>query len=99
MINDLDKTLQVLLERELPPELVSPKAKTRVTISFDTPDDQFHPSSATLPVIDLFLYDLRENLELRSNEWIEEPHSSGMALRKRFDYCLAQRERSQPCYG
>jgi hypothetical protein len=78
MINDLDKTLEELFKRELPEELVS-----QVTISFDTPDDQFPPSSVSLPAIDLFLYDLRENLELRSNEWIEERHSSGIALRKR----------------
>ena len=78
MINDLDKTLEELLRRELPQELVS-----QVTISFDTPDDQFPPSSVSLPAIDLFLYDLRENMDLRSNEWIEERHSSGMAVRKR----------------
>ncbi len=78
MINDLNKTLEELLRRELPQELVS-----QVTISFDTPDDQFPPSSVSLPAINLFLYDLRENLELRSNEWIKERHSGGMVLRKR----------------
>lgn len=78
MINDLDKTLEELLKQELPQELVS-----QVTISFATPDDQFPPSSVSLPAIDLFLYDLRENLELRSNEWIVERHSNGMAFKKR----------------
>ncbi|MBE9580995.1 MAG: DUF4255 domain-containing protein [Proteobacteria bacterium] len=78
MINDLDKTLEELLKKDLPQELVS-----QVTISFDTPDDQFPPSSVTLPAIDLFLYDVRENLELRSNEWIVERHSNGMATRQR----------------
>ena len=64
MIDDLDKTLAELIKRELPAELAG-----QVAISFATPDDQFPPSSVTLPAIDLFLYDVRENLELRSNEW------------------------------
>jgi len=78
MINDLDRTLEELLERELPPELVD-----QVTISFATPDDQFPPSSVTLPAIDLFLYDVRENRELRSNEWVVERNGDGTASRKR----------------
>ena len=78
MINDLDKTLEELLKRELPQELVS-----QVTISFATPDDQFPPSSVSLPAIDIFLYDVRENLNLRSNEWTVERHSSVTATKKR----------------
>ncbi|MBW2689957.1 MAG: DUF4255 domain-containing protein [Deltaproteobacteria bacterium] len=78
MIHDLDKTLEQLLKQDLPPELVS-----QVTISFATPDDSFPPTSVTLPAIDLFLYDVRENRDLRSNEWTVERHSSGMATKKR----------------
>jgi Pvc16 N-terminal domain len=78
MIHDLDKTLEELLKRELPPELVS-----QVTISFATPDDQFPPPSVTLPAIDLFLYDVRENRDLRSNEWQVERRSDGTATKKR----------------
>ena len=44
MIHDLDRTLEVLLTRELPTELAN-----QVTISFTTPDDQFPPTSVTLP--------------------------------------------------
>src|SRR5918999_2829729 len=77
MIDDLDRTLEELLRRELPPDLV-----TQVTISFITPDDQFPPSSVSLPAIDLFLYDLRENRELRTNEWQVE-RRDGTATRKR----------------
>lgn len=83
MINDLDKTLEELLMRELPPELVSPEATTQVTISFATPDDQFPPTSVTLPAIDLFLYDVRENRELRNNEWIVDRRSDGTTTKKR----------------
>ena len=67
MIDDLDRTMETLLESELPPELVS-----QITISFATPDDQFPPTSVTLPAVDLFLYDVRENRELRDNDWIVE---------------------------
>ncbi|MBW2690249.1 MAG: DUF4255 domain-containing protein, partial [Deltaproteobacteria bacterium] len=74
MIHDLDKTIEELLKQDLPQELVS-----QVTISFATPDDSFPPTSVTLPAIDLFLYDVRENQDLRSNEWTVERHSSGMA--------------------
>ncbi len=78
MINDLDKTIEELFKQDLPPELVS-----QVTISFATPDDQFPPTSVTLPAIDIFLYDVRENRDLRSNEWTVERHSSGTATKKR----------------
>jgi hypothetical protein len=83
MINDLDRTLEELFMRELPYELVSPEATTRVTISFATPDDQFPPTSVTLPAIDLFLYDVRENRDLRTNEWIMERRSDGTTTKKR----------------
>lgn len=78
MIDDLDRTLEELLKRELPPALVE-----QVTISFATPDDQFPPPSVTLPAIDLFLYDVRENRELRSNEVFIERQTDGTALKKR----------------
>ena len=78
MFDDLDNTLQQLLRRELPPSLVS-----QVTITFAAPDAQFPPASVTLPAIDLFLYDIRENRELRSNEWIVERQSNGAATKSR----------------
>lgn len=78
MIDNLDKTIEELLTQGLPSELVS-----QVTISFATPDDQFPPTSVTLPAIDIFLYDVRENRGLRSNEWTVERHSSGTATKKR----------------
>jgi hypothetical protein len=77
MIDDLDRSLENLLKRELPPELVA-----QITISFATPDGQFPPASVTLPAIDLFLYDVRENRELRDSEWRIERQSDGTAVRK-----------------
>lgn len=76
MINDLDKTLTELLKKELPETLVN-----QVNISFATPDDQL-ATTVALPAIDLFLYDVRENRELRSNEWQVE-RSVNTALKKR----------------
>jgi hypothetical protein len=78
MIDDLDKTLEDLLKRELPSDLVS-----QVTISFATPDGKFPPASVTLPAIDLFLYDVRENNDLRSNDWRLERANDGTMVRKR----------------
>jgi hypothetical protein len=83
MINDLDKTLETLLLQELPPDLVGESAVTKVSISFATPDDKFPPQSVTLPAIDLFLYDIRENRDLRSNEWVVDRKSDGTASKKR----------------
>jgi hypothetical protein len=60
MIQDLSKTLQTLLTQPgVPPPL------NNALISFDRPDETFNPAQTT---VNLFLYDLRENLELRSNE-------------------------------
>ena len=78
MIDDLDRPLEKLLEREMPSELVD-----QITISFATPDDNFPPASVTSPAIDMFLYDVRENRELRNNEWIIERRSDGTAEKRR----------------
>jgi hypothetical protein len=63
MIQDLSLTLQAILtDQSLAtqfPELHS------AAITFDRPDDGFKPAQTT---IDLFLFDVRENTELRSNE-------------------------------
>ena len=78
MINALDETLKALLRRDLPSALAE-----QVQISFATPDDQFPPKSVTLPAIDLFLYDVRENLDLRSNEVYLERRGNGTATQTR----------------
>lgn len=60
MIDDLDRTLAALLLRELPPGIVNPES-----VTFATPNDQFPPQGVKPPAVDLFLYDLRENRDLR----------------------------------
>jgi hypothetical protein len=60
MIRDLSQTLRAMLrERGLPAEL------SAAEIVFDRPGQNFRPGRTT---IDLFLYDVRENLELRNAE-------------------------------
>lgn len=79
MIDDLDRTIAALLRHEdygLPPTLAE-----QVQISFATPDGEFPPQSVTLPAVDLFLYDVRENLDLRSSEMHLERFSDGTARR------------------
>ncbi|MCA9422771.1 MAG: DUF4255 domain-containing protein [Nitrospira sp.] len=78
MINDLDQTIETLLKRELPPNLAD-----QITISFAPPDGEFPPSSVSLPAIDLFLYDIRENKDLRSIFWDFERNANGKGKKKR----------------
>ncbi|MDX9708730.1 MAG: Pvc16 family protein [Trichloromonas sp.] len=78
MLDDLDRSLNELLRRELPSGVVQ-----QVAIRFAPPDDKFPPSAVHLPAIDLFLYDIRENLELRDREWRLERRSDGTGLKIR----------------
>lgn len=75
MFHDLDATLASLMTEEL--------ATRNVAISFATPDDQFPPASVSLPAIAFFLYDVRENYDLRTNQWETERQSNGRTTRKR----------------
>jgi len=60
VIDDLSRTLEAILTQPgLPPEL------SLANISFDSPAPPFAPTRTT---VNLFLYDVQENLELRSNE-------------------------------
>jgi hypothetical protein len=78
MIDDLDRTVEQLLRTELPPTIVD-----QVGISFAAPDSEFPPASVTLPAVDLFLYDIRENMELRNMQWIVDQQMNGTAIRRR----------------
>lgn len=78
MIHDLDRTVEELLRRELAPALLD-----QIGISFAAPDSEFPPASVKLPAIDLFLYDIRENVDLRSTGWITDRGNDGAASRRR----------------
>jgi len=63
MIRDLSMTLQAILSDA---SLAVPFPELHnALIAFDRPDDGFKPAQTT---VDLFLFDVRENVELRSNE-------------------------------
>lgn len=71
MIRDLSQTLRSLLTQPgLPTELAAAQ------IVFERPLEQFNPQQTS---INLFLYDIRENVELRSNEPIIE-RNNGQAI-------------------
>ncbi|MFT3767535.1 MAG: DUF4255 domain-containing protein [Minicystis sp.] len=75
MFQDLDSTLSTLLMTRLPANLAE-----QISISFVTPDDQFPPTSVTPPVVNLFLYDMSENRELRSTVPVTERQLDGRVL-------------------
>lgn len=78
MLDDLDSTLEQLITHELPG--LNKSTETKVAISFDMP---IEGSIKQKPAINLFLYDVRENLELRSSEWSVQRLQNGTAVKKR----------------
>lgn len=76
MIDDLSEALSSLL---------SP-AMDQAQIVFDQPSEAFKPKRKTL---NLFLYDIRENLELRSNEPRIEPRAAGRVAIQRPPFRIA----------
>lgn len=62
MFNDLDDTIKEMLVEQAQLDA------SQVDISFDTPDREWS-SRLTRPTVNCFLYDVRENLELRKQSW------------------------------
>ena len=75
MLDDLDRTLEVLLQKRLP------KKFAELPISFAPPGDHFPPSGVTLPALGLFLYDVRANSDLKSNDWAIDRRPAGVTRR------------------
>ena len=75
MLDDLDQAVATLLKQELPPDVSS-----KLSISFNAPDMNFPPKTQPLPILNLYLYDLRENLEQRTNELQIERRLDGTAV-------------------
>jgi len=74
MIQDLSQTLRTVLTQ---PGLPAPLSSAQIV--FDRPSDPFTPAQTT---VDLFLYDLRENLELRTNELVVEKSNTQSVTHK-----------------
>lgn len=75
MFHDLDSTLAALLNDA--PQARLPELRN-ADVSFETPDRNFTPAQAT---VDLFLYEVQENRELRDPEPIVE-RLDGVAVRR-----------------
>ncbi len=76
MITDLDETIKQLLVKK---GAIDP---AEVDISFGTPDREWS-ASISKPTVNFYLYDIRENHELRGTEWFVEKDRNGIATRKK----------------
>ncbi len=76
MISELDETIKQLLIKKgkLDPG--------EVDIGFETPDREWS-ASISKPRINIYLYDIRENHELRGTEWMITKDRNGNATRKK----------------
>jgi hypothetical protein len=63
MFSDVSETLQAILDDDALVDSFPELAAAQV--AFERPSEQFSPSQTT---VNLFLFDIRENLELRTNE-------------------------------
>jgi hypothetical protein len=77
MIDDLSKTLRSILDDRAIEKTC--KELFDADVLFDRPNDQFKPVQ---PAVNLFLYDVRENRDIRSNEPLRE-HSEGRTIFRR----------------
>ncbi len=75
MFADLDATLATLLKRELPRPIVE-----QVSISFAAPGEDLS-ANVTLPAIDLFLYEIHENTDLRDRNPVFDRRTDGTVHR------------------
>jgi hypothetical protein len=71
MLDDLDATILALLNQELPPAIPS----SSVTINFATPDSTF-VATDNKPALNIFLYDIRENMEMRASDVMARQQTS-----------------------
>jgi hypothetical protein len=76
VIKDLDESIKQLLIEKGALNL------TEVNISFEAPDRDW-AASQSKPAINIYLYDIHENHELRSYEWTVERNNNRTATRKK----------------
>jgi len=75
MINELDETLRQLLIQKTPLD------PAQVEVNFELPDREWSAGLAK-PTINLYLYDIRENRELRELDWIAGQDEHGITRRR-----------------
>ena len=76
MINDLDEAIKELLTKR---GLLDP---TEVDIKFEMPNREWS-GSVSKPTVNLYLYDVRENHQLRGTEWAVTKDENGRATRRK----------------
>lgn len=76
MISDLDETLRQLLIEDIPIK------NGEVDIKFDLPNREW-TAKLSRPTLNLYLYDMRENTDLRDTDWIIEHDETGRAVKRR----------------
>lgn len=76
MLTELDETLKQLLINEIPIE------NHDVDVAFDLPKREWS-AKLSRPTVNLYLYDVRENTELRHTEWVVERDGNGQATKRR----------------
>lgn len=87
MISDLDRTLEKLFQLEFGTTLP-------FDLSFAIPDKEFAPISGTKNTLNCYLYDIRENRELRTVEPLFKRNIDGTVEKKRppariiLSYCI-----------
>ena len=74
MISDLDESLKKLLTKK------GGLSPAEIDISFEMPDREWS-ASISKPTVNLYLYDIHENRELRNNEWWGVTHENGVATK------------------
>jgi len=75
IIDDLNTVIENLMKKEFGVPLP-------FDISFAVPSRNFTPVSNTKPTVDFYLYDIRENTKLRSNEPLIERRNDGTVSKK-----------------
>lgn len=85
MLYALDKTLENFLKGEFPKEIMIDllgEDSLDLKVSFETP---YKGAITERPAINLFLYDVQENLDLRNKNWVvERKNNNGKAVKKRL---------------
>ncbi len=76
MITELDEIIKQLLIKN------GKLDHGEVDIRFETPDREWS-ASLSKPTVNLYLYDIRENHELRGTEWIIEKNGNNTATKRK----------------
>jgi len=76
LFDDINRTIEALLKADLAADVGS-----QVSVSFATPDESFPPTGLSLPAINLFLFEIHENPQLREVEATLERRRDGSMVR------------------